>query len=288
MANVKVSELPAASAASTTQEFEVNNGGTSQKVTGNQIKSMVKTGLVLADVTDVTATATELNTLDGITASTAELNILDGVTTSTVELNYVDGVTSAIQTQLNGKEASLGFTPIQQGGGAGQLANKIYIGWSGSGLKLQVDASDLGGIALKSDLTNASLVYLGLVNTTSGTSQTLSGLNLSNYQFLHLIFRGVSHNSGTARNIRIGPNSSIVGQTAGSAADVARGIATVWLGDGTYASDMAAGAAAALNSGVAAVSYAGTCGITQSSTGVTVSLSGDSFDAGSVFFYGEP
>ncbi len=74
--------------------------------------------LTLAKITDVTATATELNVLDGITATTAELNILDGVTATaielnildgatltTTELNYVGGVTSAIQTQLNGKLA---------------------------------------------------------------------------------------------------------------------------------------------------------------------------------------
>jgi len=54
--------------------------------------------------TAVTATAAELNVLDGVTASTAELNLLDGVTATTAELNYVDGVTSAIQTQLDGKE----------------------------------------------------------------------------------------------------------------------------------------------------------------------------------------
>jgi hypothetical protein len=62
---------------------------------------------VLVDVTDVTATAAELNVLDGITASTAELNLLDGVTASTAELNYVDGVTSAIQTQIDGKAAAV-------------------------------------------------------------------------------------------------------------------------------------------------------------------------------------
>jgi hypothetical protein len=39
----------------------------------------------------------------GLTATAAELNKLDGVTATTAELNYVDGVTSAIQTQLNGK-----------------------------------------------------------------------------------------------------------------------------------------------------------------------------------------
>ena len=51
----------------------------------------------------VTATAAEVNKMDGVTATTAELNILDGVTATTAELNYVDGVTSNIQTQLDGK-----------------------------------------------------------------------------------------------------------------------------------------------------------------------------------------
>ena len=51
----------------------------------------------------VTADATELNLLDGVTATTAELNILDGVTADATELNYVDGVTSGIQSQLDDK-----------------------------------------------------------------------------------------------------------------------------------------------------------------------------------------
>ena len=42
----------------------------------------------------------------GVTASAAELNKLDGVTATAAELNYVDGVTSNIQTQLNGKAAA--------------------------------------------------------------------------------------------------------------------------------------------------------------------------------------
>lgn len=38
-----------------------------------------------------------------ITASAAELNLLDGVTTSTVQLNYINTVTGDVQSQLNGK-----------------------------------------------------------------------------------------------------------------------------------------------------------------------------------------
>lgn len=41
----------------------------------------------------------------------------------------------------------LGFTPVQQSGGAYQATNKIYIGWDGGGLRAQVDATDLGNFA---------------------------------------------------------------------------------------------------------------------------------------------
>ncbi len=40
----------------------------------------------------------------GITATASEINVLDGITASTTELNYVDGVTSNIQTQIDSKQ----------------------------------------------------------------------------------------------------------------------------------------------------------------------------------------
>ena len=40
---------------------------------------------------------------EAVTASAAELNKMDGVTATTAELNHTDGVTSNIQTQLNAK-----------------------------------------------------------------------------------------------------------------------------------------------------------------------------------------
>ena len=39
-----------------------------------------------------------------VTATAAELNILDGVTATTAEINFVDGVTSNVQTQLDAKQ----------------------------------------------------------------------------------------------------------------------------------------------------------------------------------------
>lgn len=49
-----------------------------------------------------------------------------------------------------GAQANLGFTPVRQGGGPGQLANQINIGWGGNpanGTRLSVDGNDQGRIA---------------------------------------------------------------------------------------------------------------------------------------------
>ena len=50
--------------------------------------------LSLSKISDVTASASEVNVLDGITATTAELNILDGVTADASEINVLDGITA--------------------------------------------------------------------------------------------------------------------------------------------------------------------------------------------------
>ncbi|QNO12339.1 minor tail protein [Mycobacterium phage Royals2015] len=74
---------------------------------------------VLADVTDVVATADEVNFLSGATVSTAELNALDGVT-------------SNVQTQLDGKAAT-SHTHAASAITSGTLSiDRIPIGNSGS------------------------------------------------------------------------------------------------------------------------------------------------------------
>lgn len=50
--------------------------------------------------------------------------------------------------------ARLGYTPLQQGGGAGQGDNKLYIGWSGSRLKAQVDSVDLGNLVFDGQIAD--------------------------------------------------------------------------------------------------------------------------------------
>ena len=64
--------------------------------TASEVNQLASSGVTTADLTKlhaITADASELNILDGVTASTAELNILDGVTATTAEINQLTGLT---------------------------------------------------------------------------------------------------------------------------------------------------------------------------------------------------
>lgn len=61
----------------------------------------------------------------GVTATAAELNALDGITATVTELNYCDGVTSNIQTQLNGKAATHSHPYLSTSGG--NVSGHIYL-----------------------------------------------------------------------------------------------------------------------------------------------------------------
>lgn len=81
----------------------------------------------------------------GITATAAELNKLDGVTATATELNYVHGVTSNIQTQLNGKLSTNGTAAKAIADSAGQNIADTYIkGLSVSGRTITYTKGDGG------------------------------------------------------------------------------------------------------------------------------------------------
>jgi hypothetical protein len=90
----------------TATELNVLDGITSSTAELNILDGVTSTAAELNILDGVTATTAELNILDGVTSTAAELNILDGATLSVTELNYVDGVTSSIQTQLDDKSTA--------------------------------------------------------------------------------------------------------------------------------------------------------------------------------------
>ena len=110
----------------------------------------------LSNITDVTATAAELNVLDGITATTAEIN-------------YLSGLTDNIQDQLDSVGNSLGdYIPLNQLGVAGGVPqiniNSQIIALSG-GIKfsdntVQTTAVNTSSFATSSQLSDVEVLAL--------------------------------------------------------------------------------------------------------------------------------
>lgn len=80
-------------------------------------------------------------------ASATGTSAATGVTPGTNDSSTALATTAFVKSQ--NYQASLGFTPVQQGGGVGQGNNKVYFGWTASNLlKATVDSTDLGAVAM--------------------------------------------------------------------------------------------------------------------------------------------
>lgn len=119
-----------------------------------------------------------LSTISDVTASAAEVNILDGATLSTTELNYVDGVTSAIQTQIDGKLATSALSDTAYGAGWNAdtthtpTKNAVY-----DEMELRApkaSPSFTGTVTLPTDLTGVLRADSGVVSTDSDVTDLVS------------------------------------------------------------------------------------------------------------------
>lgn len=78
---------------------------------------------------------------------------------SGLDADLLDGQQAGFFTDIAGR---LGFTPVRQGTGVGQLSgNTVSIGWSGSRLKATVDSSDQGNLVTDGWLGNGTLGISG-------------------------------------------------------------------------------------------------------------------------------
>ena len=89
--------------------------------TGNVFTIADNSGISIGG-TVVSATAAQLNVMASVTASATEINVLDGIPAglTATELGYSDGVTSAIQTQINAKGVGDALLATAQNWTAGQ------------------------------------------------------------------------------------------------------------------------------------------------------------------------
>jgi hypothetical protein len=222
---------------STAAELNKLDGFTGAAADLNYAKDLRATGV----------TTTEFDKLDGLTSSTAELNKLDGFTGVAADLNYakdlkatgvtstefdyLDGVTSNIQTQLNGKQATVtggtgitfssntvnldylgtdNFVLSASDDSATALTTEDYIlvHKNSSGNVGRVKYTDIPGVGTAASTTVQGIVELATnAETRAGTStsRVLTPANLSHIKYIETIGDGtatsytVTHGLGSRR-----------------------------------------------------------------------------------------
>jgi hypothetical protein len=124
MANVKISDLTAASAAAGANEFEINEAGTSKKVTGTQIASYVE------------STLGALASLNTVGASQIDADA--------VGADQIDSTSSPTVATLNATTVDLGNWTVTESAGV------LYFATGGVN-KMKLDAS--GNLTVVGDVT---------------------------------------------------------------------------------------------------------------------------------------
>ena len=99
-------------------------------------------------------------------------------TQSELVATTLQGAIDEVYGKVKLKQDNLGYTPVQQGTGTGQLSNTVKIGWSSDNrLKASVDDTDLGNIVFDGNLP-ASLPANG------GNADTVDGIHAWQMQTL--------------------------------------------------------------------------------------------------------
>ncbi len=102
--------------------------------------------------------------------SLASASPITGTDTIISGLGKLQKQISDANTTIGTKQDSLGYTPVQQGTGAGQGTNTVRVGWSASGLLLHIDATDFANSWPISISKNAATA------TKLATARTINGV----------------------------------------------------------------------------------------------------------------
>ena len=225
-------------------------------------------GTVYADAinfngTAISATAAELNIMDGVTSTAAELNILDGVTSTATELNIVDGNTSATSTTLadadrvvvndNGTMVQVALTDFETyfESALDTLSNVTTVGTLGSGAissgfgNIDIGSSNLtatGTISLGAtsfndqNITNVGSIQLDSI---AGDGDTNTSLTFSGSDVITIATGGT-----TALTIDASQNVTVAGDLTVTGDDITMGTNTagnLLIADGTNFNSIAVG-----------------------------------------------
>ena len=109
MADVKISELTAASAAALANEYEINESGTSKKVTGTQMSTLIKADLL--DDTTVNFTGTLQNGGSNVIVDTDISSTVQSYDADTAKTDVVQTFTTAQRGAITALSDGATITP---------------------------------------------------------------------------------------------------------------------------------------------------------------------------------
>ena len=178
---------------------------------GSDLQASDIPNLTLSKITDVTASAAEVNKLDGLNATTAELNKLAGLTTTSTELGYVHGAKSNIQDQIDGVTTTINgfgdvvshdaneFATAAQGGKADTALQPTDVVNDVVSTDTDKPLSANMGKELQDAITNLSARgrYLSLWNCTTGLPATNPTTSPYTYKTGDYYIVGTVSSSGT-------------------------------------------------------------------------------------------
>tara|TARA_R100000773_G_scaffold7545_2_gene7470 strand:+ start:574 stop:3609 length:3036 start_codon:yes stop_codon:yes gene_type:complete len=197
----------------TAAELNIMDGVTATTSELNILDGVTATATELNIIDGVTATTAELNIMDGVTANTSELNIMDGVTATTSELNIMDGVTSTT-AELNILDGVTSTTSeINLLDGSAKSTSSITI--ADADAFIVIDGNTTKQIPA-SDLTT----YIG-GSSTAGQLSTGTGNTAIGSSALDSITSGALHNTAIGFNagtaITDTDYNTLIGYDAGAA-----------------------------------------------------------------------
>lgn len=147
----------------------VSKGGTNSSAALSNNRIMRSTGGAITEASAITASRALISDANGIPTH---------ATTTATEIGYVNGVTSSIQTQLNGKEATITTLPVSKGGtnsGTALSNNRVMVSDGGA---IKEAAAITASRALTSDANGlpvasaTTATELGYVNGVTSSIQT--------------------------------------------------------------------------------------------------------------------